>query len=242
MLQPSYPLTITTSAQRHRHRDPFYAYTLRSSMLSESDAAAHRLSPCTSLRRACVVEPRKGFVAGVSGKRATSTRSISAICRQIGLYTPRGAERTCGYPAVPAGLDPTPDSNAQERAEGPRRKGPHHRGARPSTPPYGSLPLRNVDAPLNSFQLSNVHDVAPRSQSAGRAFHVEGMWQGPGGRVQYLMVTILFLNCSFWCRFRQKQTPFSHETGKETTKGKKTSENYTKRNYVFQYSGVPSAM
>ena len=82
--------------------------------------------------------------------------------------------------SVPAGLDPTPDSNAQERAEGPRRKGPHHRGARPSTPPYGSLPLRNVDAPLNSFQLSNVHDVAPRSQSAGRAFHVEGMRHGPG--------------------------------------------------------------
>jgi hypothetical protein len=97
VLQPSYPLTITTSAQRHRLRDPFDAYTLRSSMLSESDAAAHRLSPCTSLRRACVAEPRKGLVAGVGGKRAASTRSISAICRQIGLHTPRGAERTCGY-------------------------------------------------------------------------------------------------------------------------------------------------
>ena len=29
VLQPSDPLTITTSAQRHRLRDPFYAYTLR---------------------------------------------------------------------------------------------------------------------------------------------------------------------------------------------------------------------
>jgi hypothetical protein len=128
-------------------------------------------------------------VAGVTvrGKRAASARSVSAICRRpgIGLHIPRGAERRCGYLISARGLDPTPDSNAQERAEGPRLAlwatvtrrvvvGPHHR----------SLPLRNVDAPLQSFQLScagRSTTVPICADSAGRAGHVEGMWNGASG-------------------------------------------------------------
>lgn len=98
---------------------------------------------------------------------------------------------------------------------------PHHRRARPSTPPYGSLPLKNVDAPLNSFQLSNVHEVAPRSQSAGRAGHDEGMWHGTRGLYFGTGIEFFVLHCSFWSRFNEKTTPFYHETDKETTKRQK---------------------